>query len=108
MPEATATAIPNGAEVVQPGISGLGDFFRQLGGIAIGGIATRVDMELTKDAAQLNPDYYAPPPKVQPPQPFQYGAGDQLRDVVANLAPWQWAGLAVAAGLAYGLATKRF
>ena len=94
-------ATPSGSEVVQSGVSGLGDFFRQLGGIAVSGISRRVDLELTNDARQ--PDTAeiatAATKPVAPPG---------LGSVFENLTPLQLGGLAVAGALSFALVTGRF
>ena len=92
---------PSGSKVVQPGVNGLGDFFRQLGGIAVNGISRRVDLELAGDARQPDTSEIATQvqPQVEPP-----GFGS----IFTNLTPLQLGGLAVAGGLAWALATGKF
>ncbi len=99
--------LPNGTEVVQSGISGLGGFFEALGGLALAGVAKKIDMELAEDAARSNPDnYYATTNPVY--GPIQPPPNAQFQDVLTNLAPWQWAGLALAGGLTALLTYRSF
>jgi hypothetical protein len=96
-----AELTPSGSDVVSSGVSGLGDFFRQLGGIAVSGISRKVDLDLQQD--HLTPDTSQTAPltntNVSPPG---------VADVFANFGPLQWGGLLLAGGLAWGLATGKF
>ena len=92
---------PTGSDVVQNGVRGLGDFFRQLGGIAVGGISRKVDLELTRDARQ--PDTTEVVRAIETPV-----SPPGFASVIENLTPGQWIGLGVAAGLGWALATGKF
>lgn len=91
---------PSGSEVAQTGVSGLGDFFSQLGGIALTGISRRVDMEFTDPVH--TPDTATPAPKPEPPMRTGFV------DAVTALTPLQVGGLVVAGALSWALVTGKF
>lgn len=104
MAEENDSLSPSGDQVVQTGVRGLGDFFRALGNIAVTGISRKVDLELMKDAPVPDTTETAPITHAKPSPPASTG----FSDVVRNLTPVQWGGLALAGVGIWALATGKF
>lgn len=99
-----ADATPTGQDVVDAGVSGLGDLFRRFGGIAVDGISRVVDYEIATNYRVPDTSETAPLTDQKPAPP----APNTLTDALTALSPLQVGGLVVAAALSWALVTGKF
>lgn len=91
---------------------GLGSFFGGLAQTLNDAARYRlIDREIAiqeRDTAEAAAEAAWRAQQISQPAARETFAGSPLRDTLAAMAPWQWAGLAVAAALTWGLVTGKF